>query len=130
MTKTDRDSVERLADTWAKRGYVSPPRVPEDYAAHCTCKEATETADTLRALLDRIGFLEADFDDCNSERARWKARAEQAEAKLADVWDEALREAAKIADGEGIGNSAEPAIVNTIRYHIHTPYRSEENDTE
>ena len=107
MTKTDRDSVERLAGSLE---YQCGSFHNDD----CTSQRRS-AGDTLRALLDRIGFLEVDFDDCNSERARWKARAEQAEAKLADVWDEAIEEA---------------DLSNVLDRIPPNPYRSEANDTE
>lgn len=58
--KTDRETVEALAATCAKRGYVSPPREPESYGASFTCREALDLADTLRALLaERDALREA-----------------------------------------------------------------------
>jgi chromosome segregation ATPase len=36
-------------------------------------------------MRDELEMLRADFNDCNAERARWKARAEAAEAALAEA---------------------------------------------
>lgn len=50
---------------------------------------ATSEMQHWRGLCEKadgeIGMLRADFNDCNSERARWRKRAEVAEAQVAEL---------------------------------------------
>ena len=94
------DDAEALAMMWAKRGYVSPPRAPEDYTATATCKEALDTATTLRAqaaALERERAshrqsVEIGHAFANDAKAQ-KARAEKAEAERDTAYARGLKDA-------------------------------------
>lgn len=45
----------------------------------------------VEELTLELGLLQADFNDCNSERARWKSRAETAEANIEELEEENRR---------------------------------------
>ncbi|MEH6504969.1 MAG: hypothetical protein V7786_01750 [Sulfitobacter litoralis] len=112
MSKVDisSEAVERLATTCQKRGYVSPPRNPEDYAANFSCMEALSIAATLRAQAARIAELEADNAILRTEKHadteaiaamkeegmdRLVAEGQKCDA-IAIARNDALREAAQI----------------------------------
>lgn len=117
---TDRDSVERI------RRFVDNPHTPPDTIL-VDSELVTITEADLSNAINRIGMLEADFDDCNSERARWKTRAEQAEAKLAEAWDEAIKAAAdKAAELEPDPKLA--GYVKKLIRAIPNPYRSKTDE--
>ncbi|MBQ0803104.1 MAG: hypothetical protein KBT76_15365 [Sulfitobacter litoralis] len=125
MSKVDisSEAVERLATTCQKRGYVSPPRNPEDYAANFSCMEALSIAATLRAQAARIAKLEAENAILRTEKhADAEAIAAMKEAGMDRLVAEGQRcdamtpqEAAKVSaeDRENIVDEIESIICET-----------------
>lgn len=104
---SDKAQIKALADMCERRGYVSPPRNPEDYGAAFTCQEALDLAAALRAQAARIAELEAALDSKHASVGHniwrfWSDKACEMADKMVDARkdaqtarNDALREAAE-----------------------------------
>ena len=86
MTHPTDEELEAMAQLWARRGYVSPPRNPEDYTATATCKEAIDTANMLRACKGRAEWANNPLTHKLLESRDFEeARAEALDAKMKEA---------------------------------------------